>query len=656
MASSTPNPGPKGPDATAQGGPLPALPGEDAETPQVKKRLDRDSLATMRKVWRFMTPYRAWFWLGMVALVLSTLTVLVVPQLAGDLINVATGAEPLIPGDIGTLGWIFVGILLVQASLSFLRIYTFAQVSERSLSDIRRALYHRMLGLPLPFYEKRRVGELTSRITNDVTELQDLIANTLAEFLRQIATLVLGITALFIKSPKLTGLMLLIVPVAAILAMTFGRYIRRLARERQDALAESNVVVEETLQNIQTVKSFTAEHHEARRYGGFQDAVVRLAITAARYRAAFVSFIILAFLGGLGFIMWYGSTLIASGDMAAGDLVSFIIYTAFIGGSISGMVELYGKVLRSVGASDRIFDMLNESPEVELGLAEGVGMAEAIRQDRGRGAASSTASVHDSHELPEPAPLSGAVRLEGVRFAYPTRPDVTVLNGVDLAIAPGEKIALAGPSGAGKSTIAQLLLGYYPLQEGRVLYDGQPREHWGLRALRQRIAVVPQEVLLFGGSIRENIAYGKPDASDAEVEQAARQANAWNFIQQFPEGMATVVGERGIKLSGGQRQRIAIARAILKDPAILILDEATSSLDAESERLVQDALEKLMAHRTTLIIAHRLSTIRSVDRIHVLQDGKIAESGSYNELAAKDGGLFQHLLRLQFDQPERASV
>ncbi len=593
--------------------------GEDAPAP---KRLDRAGLATLGKVWRFMAPYRWWFAAGMTALVLSTLTVLVVPQLAGDLINVATGADPLIPGDIGTLGRIFVVILIAQAVLSFARIYTFAQVSERTLSDIRRALYDRMLGLPLRFYEKRRVGELTSRITNDVTELQDLIAQTLAEFLRQIATLVLGIAALFIKSPRLTGLMLLIIPVAAVLAMVFGRFIRRLARERQDALAESNVVVEETLQNIQTVKSFTNENHESRRYGGFQDKVVRLALQAARYRAAFVSFIILAFLGGLGFIMWYGSTLIQSGAMAAGDLVSFIIYTAFIGGSISGMVELYGSVLRSVGASDRIFDMLEEDVEVTL-------------SDR-----------------PAPAPLSGDVRLQGVRFRYPTRPDITVLDGLDLHIAPGEKVALAGPSGAGKSTIAQLLLGYYGVGEGRVLYDGRPLDDWGVRAVRQRIAVVPQEVLLFGGTIRENIAYGKPGATDPEIEAAARQANAWEFIRQFPEGLDTLVGERGVKLSGGQRQRIAIARAILKDPALLILDEATSSLDAESERLVQDALEKLMAERTTLVIAHRLSTIRKVDRIHVLQDGRIAETGSFNELAAREGGLFQHLLQLQFEDPE----
>jgi ABC-type multidrug transport system fused ATPase/permease subunit len=502
------------------------------------------------------------------------------------------------------------------------RIYTFAKVSEYTLSDIRKSLYDRMLGLPFPFYEKRRVGELTSRITNDVTELQDLISNILAEFLRQIATLILGVTALFFKSPQLTGLMLLIIPVAAVAAMYFGRYIRRLARERQDMLAESNVVVEETLQNIQTVKSFTNENLESKRYAGFQAKVVQLAMQAARYRGLFVSFIIVAFLGGIGLIMWYGSTLIASGAMAAGDLVSFIIYTAFIGGSISGMVELYGGLLRSVGASDRIFDMLHEETEIDLDQA------------------------------PRSLALQGAVSLQHVRFAYPTRPDITVLQDFSMSLSPGEKVALAGPSGAGKSTIAQLILGFYELQQGQLSYDGQPAASFNKRDIRRHIAVVPQEVILFGGTIRENIAYGKPDASDQEIIEAATKANAWQFISGFPEKLETVVGERGIKLSGGQRQRVAIARAILKDPAILILDEATSSLDAESERLVQDALELLMNNRTTLIIAHRLSTIRKVDRIHVLQEGRIAETGTFEELAAKPGGLFANLLRLQFEESD----
>ncbi len=594
----------------------------DGQEEPLKKRLDRDSLAAIARVWKYMRPHRMWFVLGMVTLVLSTLTILVVPQLAGDLINVATGEDPLIPGDLGTLGRLFVIILLLQAGLSFVRIYTFARVSEYTLADIRKGLYNRMLELPFSFYEKRRVGELTSRITNDVTELQDLVSTILAEFFRQIATIVLGVTALFIKSPQLTGLMLLIIPVAAISAMYFGRYIRSLARQRQDMLAESNVVVEETLQNIQTVKSFTNEQLESRRYASFQTKVVSLAMQAARFRGLFVSFIILAFLGGLGLIMWYGSTLIADGQMPAGDLVSFIIYTAFIGGSISGMVEVYGGLLKSVGASDRIFDMLGEEPELNIDEPAGKKV------------------------------LKGEVSLNHVQFAYPTRPDISVLKDFSLHIAPGEKVALAGPSGAGKSTVAQLILGFYDLQQGEMLYDQIPAAEFSKREIRSHIAVVPQEVILFGGSIRENIAYGKPQASDEEIEQAARKANAWSFISGFPEKMDTLVGERGIKLSGGQRQRIAIARAILKDPAILILDEATSSLDAESERQVQDALEVLMSNRTTLIIAHRLSTIRHVDRIHVLTEGRIAETGSFEELAVNPGGIFANLLRLQFQESE----
>lgn len=599
--------------------------GLDPTDEPIKKRLDRDSFRAMQRVWRFMWPYRAWFFLGMAALVLSTLTVLTVPQLAGDLINVATGASPLIPGDLGTLGRIFVVVLLLQAILSFVRIYAFARVSEYTLRDVRKGLFDRMLSLPFPFFEKRRVGELTSRITNDVTELQDLIATIFAEFLRQVATLVLGVTALFIKSPKLTGLMLLIIPVAAVAAMFFGRYIRKLARMRQDMLADSNVVVEETLQNIQTVKSFTNENLESRRYAGFQQKVVQLAIQAARFRGFFVSFIIVAFLGGLGLIMWYGSTLISAGEMAAGDLVSFIIYTAFIGGSISGMVELYGGLLKSVGASDRIFDMLGEPVEIDMSIP------------------------------PRAMALKGEVALQDIVFAYPTRPDITVLRNFSLHLAPGDKVALAGPSGAGKSTVAQLILGLYSVQKGEVMYDGQPADNFNKRDIRQHIAVVPQEVILFGGTIRENIAYGKPEATTAEIEAAARKANAWQFIESFPEKLETVVGERGIKLSGGQRQRVAIARAILKDPAILILDEATSSLDAESEKLVQDALETLMENRTTLIIAHRLSTIRKVDRIHVLQEGRIAETGTFEELAALQGGLFANLLRLQFEETHTLS-
>jgi ABC transporter fused permease/ATP-binding protein len=589
------------------------------EEVQNPKRLNRSSLKTLTQVWKFMQPYRGWFAAGMVFLVLSTLTILTVPQLAGDFINVANGVDALLPGDLNQLGLLFVLILVAQAFFSFFRIYCFAQVSERSMADIRRALFDRMLGLSIPFYEKRRVGELTSRITSDITQLQELVGMALAEFFRQIATLVLGIAALMIKSPLLTGLMLLVVPLMAVLAMSFGKLIRRFSRQRQDALAQANVVVEETLQNIQTVKSFTNEKLESGRFNVLQDTVVQIAIKAARYRGLFVSFIFLAFLGGLGFVLWYGSTMIEDGPMQSGDLISFIIYTMFIGGSISGMGDLYGRILKSVGASERVFDMLAEESEWE------------------------------EEKTTKDVEIQGHIEYRNVDFNYPTRPDVSVLRDFSMKINPGQSVALAGPSGSGKSTVAALLLAFYDIQEGEILIDGKSSQTWGRRSLRQHIAVVPQEVILFGGSIRENIAYGKPNASDEEIIQAAQKANAWEFIARFPEKLDTVVGERGIKLSGGQRQRIAIARAILKDPDILILDEATSSLDAESEHLVQEALEGLMKDRTTIVIAHRLSTIRKVDRIYVLDQGSIAEQGSFEELQ-RENGLFANLLKLQFEE------
>lgn len=589
------------------------------EENQAKKRLDRDALTALTRVWRFMYPYRNWFFVGMLFLVLSTVTTLTIPMFAGDLINAANGDTTLIPGDIRTIGVYFIVILLSQAAFSFLRIYCFAEVSERAMADIRTNLYDKMITLSVPFFEQRRVGELTSRISSDVTQLQELVSIALAELFRQLATLILGFGFLLYLSPRLTGVMLAVVPVMAILAIFFGRFIRRLSRKRQDALAEANVVVEETLQNIHTVKSFTNESWESNRYSGMQKAVVNIALKAARFRGFFVSFIILAFMGGLGIVMYYGATLLMSGAMDTGDLLTFILYTIFIGGSISGMADLYGRILKSVGASDRIFDMLGEDGEADL-----------------------------SREI-EDLGLQGKIDFEGVDFFYPTRPDVRVLFNFSLSISAGEKIALAGSSGAGKSTIAQLLLGFYCIQKGSIQVDGRNIETLSRRALRKQIAIVPQEVILFGGTIRENIAYGRAEATDEEIISAAQKANAWNFIKRFPEGLNTVVGERGVKLSGGQRQRVAIARAILKDPAILILDEATSSLDAESEHLVQEALEELMKNRTTILIAHRLSTIRTVDRIYVLDQGSIAETGSYDELAGKSGGIFHNLLKLQFE-------
>jgi ABC-type multidrug transport system fused ATPase/permease subunit len=391
--------------------------------------------------------------------------------------------------------------------------------------------------------------------------------------------------------------------------LIFGKFIRRLSKKTQDELAAANVIVEETLQSINTVKSFVGEAYEVNRYGKGLEKVVHVALAAAKYRGAFISFIIFALFGGIVGVMWYGASLVASGEMSVGELVSFVLYTTFIGGSIAGLGDIYSQLQKAIGSSERVVELLEEEEEVASG--EPIGK------------------------------FKGDIEFDAVGFHYPTRPEVGVLQGLSFQIQSGEKVALVGPSGAGKSTIIQLLLRFYEATKGQIRIDGKPLTHWELASLRSKIGIVPQEVLLFGGSIRENIAYAKPGATEEEIITAAKKANAWQFISQFP-------GERGIKLSGGQRQRVAIARAILKDPAILILDEATSSLDAESEALVQEALNELMKGRTTLIIAHRLATIRKVDRIYVLAEGKIVEQGNHQELVQDTSGIYANLVRLQF--------
>jgi len=377
--------------------------------------------------------------------------------------------------------------------------------------------------------------------------------------------------------------------------------------------------VEESLQNINTVKAFTNESFESKRYRNFMQKVVETGIKGAVNRGGFATFLILGLFGGFVLVVWYGTTLLKQGLIVEGDLFSFVLYTGFIGGAFGGLGDLYGRLQKTVGASERVFDILNEDGEVDL-------------------------VAYDQPSMK----LSGQIEFDHVSFAYPTRKDVTILNDISFSIRQGEKVALAGYSGAGKSTIAQLILQFYKPGIGAILFDGKQAEDLGMHELRKNMAVVPQEVLLFGGTIRENIAYGKTGATDEEIIDAAIKAHAWEFIEEFPEQLQTIVGERGIKLSGGQRQRIAIARAILKDPSILILDEATSSLDSESEKYVQEALEELMENRTTIIIAHRLSTIRHVDRIFVIDEGQIAEQGNFDELSRKENGIFNNLLKLQY--------
>ena len=582
-----------------------------------KKKVTREGLRKTLKIFEFVLPYRGTFALGLVMLVLSTGTSLGLLWLFGEIVDAAQGKSSF---TINQVTLAIVSILVFQAIFSFFRVYLFSRVSEQVMADVRTATYRNIITLPIFFFEQRRVGELTSRLTSDISQLQDVLSLTLAEFIRQVATLTIGIAVILFISPKLTVFMLATFPVLIVAALVFGRFIRKLSKKAQDALANANVVVEETLQSITVVKAFTNERFEVGRYSSALQQVIDNALRAARFRGIFVSFIIFALFGGILGVLWFGAGLVAQGEMSIGELTRFVLFTGFIGGAVGGMGDMYAQIQRTIGASERIREILQEPSEVDV------------------------------QGEPRPAPrIVGDIAFHQVQFAYPSRKDVEVLKGVSLNVPAGRKVALVGYSGAGKSTIVQLLMRYHRPDAGEILIDNQPIDSFDLTGLRQNIGVVPQEVILFGGTIAENIAYGKPGAGEAEIREAARKANALDFILSFPEGLQTIVGERGVKLSGGQRQRIAIARAILKDPAILILDEATSSLDAESEKLVQEALDELMQHRTTIIIAHRLATIRKVDTIYVINEGRVLESGTHEELAEMEDGLYSSLIKLQFE-------
>jgi ATP-binding cassette, subfamily B, bacterial len=583
-----------------------------------KRPLNKTNFKKLVGIFHFLMPYRGVFALGLVCLMLSSVMLMAFPFFAGKLLDVASGKTLPYFNSINSIALLLGGILVVQSIFSFTRVYTFAMVSERSLADVRMAVYKKILWLPLTFFDNRRVGELTSRITSDVAILQDTFTVTFAELIRQVLTLTIGVGIIFYLMPKLTLFMLLTFPGIVLLALFFGKAIRKFSRQVQDALAGANVIAEESLQAITVVKSFTNELFEIARYKKSLYEVVRVALRSARYRGLFISFVIFALFGGIVAVVWYGATLVQSGEISVGELLSFVLYTTFIGGSIAGLGDIYAQIQRSIGASERILEIIDQPDE--------------------------------SSEAIESIKLKGAVHFQDVRFSYPTRPEYEVLKGLSFSVSAGEKIALVGQSGSGKSTIINLLMRFYAISSGNISVDGKTIQDYNLSAFRSNLGIVPQETILFGGSIRENIAYGKPTAAEEEIVEAARKANALEFIERFPQGFDTMVGERGVKLSGGQRQRIAIARAILKNPAILILDEATSSLDAESEVLVQQALEKLMEGRTSIIIAHRLSTIRKVDRIFVVKDGSLVETGSHTELTRQQNGIYSNLLKLQLNE------
>ncbi|WP_281335857.1 ABC transporter ATP-binding protein [Flavobacterium eburneipallidum] len=583
-----------------------------------KSKLDSNSLNKALRIFKYAKNHKWKFFVGLVFLLLTSATALAFPKLMGMLVDCVTNKDLDKANEIALM---LMGILFLQAIFSFFRISLFVNFTENSLSNIRFALYENLIKLPMSFFSQKRVGELNSRISADISQLQDTFTTTIAEFLRQLILIIGGFIILASISPKLTLMMLSIVPVVAVAAVVFGRFIRKYGKKTQDKVAESQVIVEETLQGISNVKAFANEWYELERYKNKIKEIVKIAIKGGQYRGYFASFIILCLFGCVVAVVWYGITLTIKGEVeGVGDLISFVLYTTFIGASFGGIAEMYAQIQKAVGATERVFELLDETPEKI-------------------NATPNAASIQK---------IQGNVSFNNVAFSYPSRKEIKVLKDVNFTASFGQKIAIVGPSGAGKSTIASLLLRFYDIEGGEILIDNKNIHEYDLENLRGNMSIVPQDVILFGGTIRENIAYGKPNATEEEILKASKQANALSFIESFPEKFETIVGERGIKLSGGQRQRIAIARALLKNPSILILDEATSSLDSESEKLVQEALEILMEGRTSIIIAHRLSTIRSADQILVLDKGVITEQGTHQELIALENGIYKNLSNLQF--------
>lgn len=582
------------------------------------KKITREGLKNASKLWAYIRPFSKEYLFGLFFLLGSSLANLAFPKLLGDLVN---------SGSQGSLGQtlnqtaIYLGILLIiQSIFSYYRIILFVNVTEKSLALLRRATYNHLIKLPLKFFEQRRVGELNSRISADVTLLQETMTTTLAEFIRQIIIIIGGTILLTITSIKLTLFMLMILPPTMILARIFGKFIRKFSKDVQNQVADSNTIVEETLQGIQSVKAFTNEYIEIERYKKKTIEIADLGMKSGKYRGAFSSFIILGMFGAISAVVWQGSRYMAEGELDSGDLFSFVIYSVFVGGNIGGLATVFTNIQKFIGATEDLFEIFDEKEEEITELAP----------------------------IEEKFRLKGSISLKNLNFAYPTRPDESVLNNLNLEIDSNKLIALVGSSGAGKSTLASLLLMLQYPNKGELFFDGMDCHDFPLSVLRSQIALVPQDIFLFGGTIRENIAYGKPNANEAEIVEAAEKANAMEFINRFPEALDTLVGERGTQLSGGQRQRIAIARAVLKNPRVLILDEATSSLDSESERLVQDALEKLMIGRTSIVIAHRLSTIRKADNIVVIKLGEIVEQGTHEQLMLRPEGIYRNLSELQF--------
>lgn len=579
-----------------------------------KKRFSKASFKKAMRIFRFIKPYKMPFFVGMFVLLISSIITMAFPKVLGELID-SVNAEDA--NTVNTFTLLLIGIFLVTAILSFLRVYLFGYVTHKALALLRLTTYKHLISSPMSYFSKRRVGELSSRITSDISLLQDTFTTTIAEFLRQFITIPVGMFFLLFISFRLTVFMIAVIPVVAIIGVFFGKFIKKLSKEAQNDIADSNTVVDETLHGIASVKAYANEFFEIIRYKKSIDSSVQTSIKRALWRGVFIGLIMFAAGSAIVSIVWYGLHMVQNGVITLGELLSFAIYSALLGFSFAGAADLFSQLQKAIGATEHLMDILDEATE--------------------------TVTLEKTSLIS----IEGNLTFNNVCFSYPSRRDIQVLKNVSFSVDKGKQVAIVGPSGSGKSTIASLIFRFYDPESGVITIDGKKINDYELSQIRNQMAIVPQDVMLFGGTIRENIEYGKPNATDEEIFEAAKKANALEFIESFPEKFETIVGDRGIQLSGGQKQRIAIARAILKNPSILVLDEATSALDSESERLVQEALERLMEGRTSIVIAHRLSTIKKADTIIVLDNGKIKEKGTHEELVKKENGIYKNLSTLQ---------